>query len=350
MAALLVSPYGFAQVDTSEWQCQYCPFPEGYTADVTAGAEYTSDDALRFGNFSGYDEAGVNGVLDGEGHYAGDDHQLNWYAEDLGLDSRILGIEFGRQGSYGLYLDYRELPYRQFGTTSTVFAAPSANALTLPGNWVRASSTSGLTALAGSLQPIDIASDRSTLSAGADVGVSSGFDLFVDYRHQERDGIDIVSGAGFIRSSLLPRTIDFETDTVDLGIRYSKGPLNLTLGWYGSFFTNNVKSLTWDDPFVSFPGADQGRLAQEPDNEFQQLSLTGAYRADALRSVIAFSAAAGTGEQNEPLLPYTINPTLLPGTLPTAAIDGKVETANYALTLTSNPLPKARFKIAYRFD
>lgn len=350
-AVLLLIPLcGFAQLDTSEWQCQFCPFEEGYSADVTAGADYVSDNALRFGNFSGYDEAGAYAILDGEGHYAGDNHQLRWYADDLGLDSRVFGIEGGRQGIYGLYLEYSELPFRQFGTTSTVFMAPSANALTLPGNWVPASSTSDFAALDESLQPLDIASDRSTLSAGADVGVSSAIDLFVDYRHRERDGIDIVSGAGFLRSSLLPRTIDFETDSVDLGIRYAKGPLSLSLAWYGSFFTNNVKSLTWDNPFTGFPGADRGQLAQEPDNEFQQLSISGAYRAGSLRSVIAFSAAAGTGEQNEPLLPYTINPTLTPPGLPTGAVDGKVDTRNYALTLMSNPFPKARFQIGYRFD
>jgi len=350
IVALLITNHCFAQVDTSEWECQYCPFREGYSAEVSAGAEYVSDDALRFGNFTGYDESGGYALLEGRGDYAGKDHQLSWYAEDLGLESRVIGIEGGRQGRFGLYLEYSELPYRQFDTTSTVFSAASADALVLPAGWVRASSTAELTGLAGALQPLDIASDRSALGMGADIDMFSDFDLFVDYRHQERDGIDIVSGAGFIRSSLLPRTIDFETDTVDLGINYAKGPLNLSLSWYGSFFTNNVNSLTWDNPFTGFPGADQGRMAQEPDNEFQQLSLSGSYRAESIRSTIAFSAAAGTGEQNEPLLPYTINPTLTAGSLPTAAIDGKVDTSNYALTITSNPIPDARIKLAYRFD
>ena len=38
-AAMLALPASaMAQVDTSEWKCEYCPFPDGYEADVEAGA------------------------------------------------------------------------------------------------------------------------------------------------------------------------------------------------------------------------------------------------------------------------------------------------------------------------
>jgi len=351
IAALTIySPQAVAQADTSNWQCQYCPFPEGYNAEVEAGADYVSDDAFRFGNASGYDEKGGYINLGGEGHYTNDGYQLNWFAEDLGLDSRVFEIEGGHQGKFGFYLGYNELPYRRFDSTSTVFTPNAGDMLALPPGWVTASLTSGFTELATSLQPLNIESDRKTLSAGAKFAARSNFSVFVDYRHQERDGIDIVSGANFIQASLLPRMIDFETDQVDVGVDYSRGSLSLSLGWFGSFFKNNNKSLTWDNPFTPFPGADQGRLAQEPDNEFQQVSLSGAYVAKSIRSVFAFSVATGQGEQTEQLLPYTINPTILAGNLPRSSLNGKVDTTNYAFTFTSKPLPKARIKLAYRFD
>ncbi len=339
-----------AQADTSNWKCEYCPFPSGYDAEVDVGASYVSDDAARFGNASGYDEAGGYLNLGGEGHYANDGYQLNWFAEDLGLDSRVFEVDGGRQGKFGFHLGYSELPYRLFDSTSTVFTAASSETLVLPTNWVPASLTSGFTELATSLQPRNIESDRQTLTAGANLQASSDFSLFADYRHQERDGIDIVSGANFIQGSYLPRVLDFETDLVDLGVAYSNGSLNLSLAWFGSFFKNNVNSLTWDNPFTSFPGAEQGRLAQEPDNEFQQLTLSGAYVADTLKSVIAFSAGLGQGKQTEQLLPYTINPTITAGNPPLSNLDGKVDTTNYALTVTSRPFSKARVKLAYRYD
>lgn len=350
LAACCYSPNVLAQVDTSEWICQYCPFPAGYEADIEVGASYVTDDAFRFGNATGLDEAGGYIDVGGSGRYDNEGYQLNWFAEDLGLDSRVFEIDGGRQGRFGFNLGYSELPYRLFDSTSTVFTPTSADTLVLPAGWVTASLTSGFTELTSSLQPQNIESDRRTLTAGADFNAATNVSVFVDYRHQERDGIDIVSGPNLTQASLLPRVLDFETDTVDFGVKYSKGALSMELAWYGSFFKNNVNSLTWDNPFTPFPGAEQGRLAQEPDNEFQQLSFSGAYVADSINSVIAFSAAMGQGEQTARLLPYTINPTMAAGNLPRASLDGKVDTTNYALTLTSRPLPKARIKLAYRYD
>ena len=52
--------------------------------------------------------------------------------------------------------------------------------------------------------------------------------------------------------------------------------------------------------------------------------------------------ATGQGEQNEPLLPYTVNPDLTPGALPRATANGKVDTKNYSLTLTTRPFRNTR--------
>jgi len=350
LAAVMSSPHAAAQVDTSDWQCQYCPFPSGYDAEVDVGASYVSDDAARFGNASGYDEKGAYVNLGGAGQYVSDGYQLNWFAEDLGLDSRVFEIDGGRQGQFGFYLGYNELPYRLFDSTSTVFTSAPGDMLLLPSGWVPASLTSGFTALATSLQKQNIESDRQTLAIGGDYQASSDFSFFVDYRHQERDGVDIVSGSSFVQASLLPRVLDYQTDLVDAGVAYSKGALDLSLAWYGSFFQNKAVALTWDNPFTTFPGAEQGRLAQEPDNNFQQVTLSGNYRAETLDTVVAFSVAIGQGEQTDSLLPYTINPTIAASPLPMSNLDGKVDTASYALKLTSRPVDKGRIRISYRFD
>jgi MtrB/PioB family decaheme-associated outer membrane protein len=65
---------------------------------------------------------------------------------------------------------------------------------------------------------------------------------------------------------------------------------------------------------------------------------------------VAFTLASGSGEQNETLLPYTNNPAVNAGALPVSSLNGKVDTSNYALTVTARPLPKGRVKFAYRFD
>ena len=350
--SILVFVPGFclAQADTSNWLCESCPFEEGYRAKVDAGGTYVSDDAARFGNGTGYDADGGYVNLDGRGRYVSDGYRLDWYAEDLGLDSRVAEIDGGKQGVFGIRLGYRELPYRRFDTSETVFDSPESDTLTLPAGWVPAGLTTEMTELSSSLRSKDVGTDRKTYDVGAHWKPAAGFRVYADFSRQTRDGIDITGGSGFTQSSLLPRWIDYETDQVDAGIQYSTDRASLTLAYYGSDFTNNNESLTWDTPFTSAPGAEQLRMAMAPGNEFQQISLSGAYRADPWDTVVAFSLAAGNGDQDEAFLPYTINPNVTTMALPVNNLDGDVDTTNYSLTITSRPIPKGRVKFSYRYD
>ena len=348
---ILAPAISLAQVDTSNWTCESCPFDEGYRAEVDVGGTYVGEDyASRFGNATGYDEKGGYANVDGQGRYVSDDYQLDWFIEDLGLDSRIIEVDGGRQGTFGFHVGYRELPYRRFDTTQTVFNPSSSDTITLPSGWVPAGQTTDMTQLSSSLRKQNIGSDRQIIDVGADWTPNTTFRVFADFSRLNRDGIDIRSGPSYTQSSLLPRWIDYETDQIDAGIQYGTNRASLTLAYYGSYFTNQNTSLTWETPFTSAPGAEQQRRAMAPDNDFQQVSLSGAYRASMWDTVVAFTIASGSGEQNETLLPYTINPNVGAGSLPRSTLGAQVDTSNYAFTITSRPISKGRIKLAYRFD
>lgn len=349
-ATLLLPATALAQVDTSEWKCEYCPFDDGYRADVDAGALYVSDEAARFGNGTGLDAKGAYVDLSGTGHYRKDGTEVSWHAEDLGTSSRVLNISAGRPGKFEIGLDYSELPYRLFESTSTVFASTGSGVLSLPANWVAAGTTAGFTALDASLAPVNIEKDRQIIEFGAKYLPTRKVKLYADYSRQKRDGVSVMSGSQFTQSAFLPRPVDDYTDQINAGVRFSVGSLNLGLAYFGSFYRNDVDSLTWDNPYTTSPGAEQGRLALEPDNDFQQLSLTGVYRTAALNTIVAFSTALGRGEQNVVFLPYTINSTLPITALPSPSLDGRVDTSNYALTITSRPYKRANIRFSYRYD
>lgn len=340
----------FAQVDTSEWLCESCPFEEGYRADLSGGATYVNDDAARFGNATGYDEKSAYANVDGTGAYANAGYRLNWMIEDLGLSSRALEIDGGQQGLFGFKIGYREQPYRLFDSTSTIFISSSSDALSLPAGWVAAGNTAGLSQLAASSRKQNIESDRQILDLGASWSPGDDFQVFADFQRQNRDGIKITGGSGFTNSSLLPRWFDYETDQIDAGIRYATSQGSLSLSYYGSFFTNNATALNWETPFVTSPGAELLRKSVAPDNDFQQLSLSGSYKWVPWDIVAAFSIANGRGEQNESFLPYTINPNVTAGTLPRNSLDARVDTSNYALTVTARPFEKGRIRFTYRQD
>lgn len=350
LAVLLTPAAAFAQVDTSDWKCEYCPFEKGYSADVDAGAGYVSEDALRFGNGTGTDEKGAYADLGGHGTYATDGTRMTWYAEDLGLDSRVFDITVAKPGTYEIGLGYRESPYRLFDSTRSIYTT-NGDTLTVPSSWAASGSTSGFTELNSSLTPQNIEKDRQTLEFGARYLPTSNVRLYADYRRQQRDGTSIMSGSTFTQAAFMPRPIDDYTDRFDAGVHFSAGSLNLALAYYGSFYRNEIESLTWDNPFAAgAQGNEVGRFALEPDNDFQQFSLSGVYRAERFNARIAFSAALGRGEQDHNFLPYTINSQLVTPALPTTSLDGQVDTSNYAFTVTARPHPRLNVKLSYRLD
>lgn len=350
VSTLLAPASRSATPDTSEWKCESCPFAKGHVAEATVGSSYVSDDAATFGDASGYDTKGGYLEVDGHGLQATATHRLGWRVEDLGVDSRVVEIDGAHSGTFDYRLSYRQLPRHRFDTTRTIFTHTSGNLLALPQAWTVAGTTAGLSDLAASLVSQDIESERQTLALGGGYRPTSRFRLFADFERQENDGTNVQGAPYFTHASLLPRYFDYRTDQVDAGLRYDGERGYLKLAYYGSFFDNRFDALRWQSPFTTAPGAGQGALAEAPDNDFQQLVLTGSYRAALFDTHISFSAAMGRGQQDEDLLPYTTNPNLVTAALPVSALDGEVDTTNLALTVTARPLPKTRIKLAVRAD
>ena len=350
LGSIVLVPAANAQtVDTSDWACEYCPFQEGHNGDYEVGASSVSDDSAYFGNATGYDEKGTYANLDGQGSYASDTHRMRWMVEDLALDSRVAELEGGRPGKFDYNIGYSQIPYRQFNTTSTIFAE-SGNALSVPPGWVPATTTDGFTALDSSLVSRNIESDRSIFEIGGRYLATNRFSFTADYRRQEQDGLKIQGGSSFTNASLLPMPFDYVTDEVDFGVRYSGDNSYVSLGWYLSDFQNDNTSLVWDQPFTAAAGAETVAQAQAPESRFQQLTLAGGYSFPDLRTVMSLSASVGTIEQSTAFLPYTTNPNIVADPLPRSTLDAEIDTTNFAAAITSRLFDKARIKFTYRYD
>ncbi|MCG8370976.1 MAG: MtrB/PioB family outer membrane beta-barrel protein, partial [Proteobacteria bacterium] len=122
LALLLAPAISWAQVDTSDWACESCPFDAGYRATIDAGATAVSDDAARYGNYTGHDEKGAYADVGARGRYNGDGYRVDYALEDLGLDSRAFELTVGSEGVFEVHVGYRELPFRRFDTSSTIFS------------------------------------------------------------------------------------------------------------------------------------------------------------------------------------------------------------------------------------
>ena len=104
------------RANTGEWTCSKCPFPKGYQADATLGGGYLDDSSAKFGQYTGLDDKGGYVVADAEGSYTAESgYGFSYELTDLGLDSRAIDIEGGRQGAYEFGLHYDRVPGAHLG-------------------------------------------------------------------------------------------------------------------------------------------------------------------------------------------------------------------------------------------
>ncbi len=338
-----------AEPDWENWNCKFCPFPEsGVEGDASAAVENISDDSARFGDYTGYNEKGTELNADADLMYRGEEgYGASLRARNLGLDSREVEAEAGHQGTWMVDFSYDELPRYLDDTTRTVFSGAGSSSLRLPSGWVRAPSTSGMSALDSSLRPFDLEYDVTTLGVGLEFVQSSRLRYEADWTRQTKEGYSETWGSFIGVAASLARPVDYETDQVDAAVIYTGDNWMVKGAYYGSFFSNKDLALTWDNPFTG-PGA--GRMANAPDNKFNQFLLSGSFGLDFWDTRINASYASGKMEQDDALLPYTINPSISAPALPRATFSGEVDTVHADLRIVSRPTDRLRLAADYRYD
>lgn len=330
---------GGSKPDTSQWQCKLCPFDYGRYGYVDVGAIGLDSSSYQYGKYSGLNHSGGYLLLDGRWTWR--DEQADYWtidADRLGLLSRSVSVQGGRQGLVEFRGSFQGIPYYRYRDAFTPFRGGGGNTLVLPANWVSGSGTQLMPALADALQRTGIRQKREIAELGARFlprRTNWTFDL--DYRHDEQNGTGL-TGANFLTStSQLAAPIDYTTDQVNASAQYARGTWQIRLGYYGSFFHDADSALTWDNPFTPYlPGAGVGRMSTAPDNSFNQFSLSGAWQVVPSTRLMA-SAAFGAAQQDDGYIASTLNPGLAPAPLPRSNLDGRVDTTNVTVRLTSRP-------------
>jgi len=339
------------ELDISGWACKYCDFQQGWRSEIELGIGSVAEDSFKFGEYNGLDEEGSYLIGDARAVYRGEDAAwMELSATDIGLDSRSLSIEGGRQGRYALFLHYDEIPHLVADSASTPYLGAGGDRLSLPPGWVTAGNTAGMTALSASLQDVELETTRKRLATGISVVDESPWSYRVDLRHDEKDGNKAIGGAFFFNTAQLVEPVDYVTDEVEAAVTYTRKDWQASLGYYGSSFSNENAALNFDNaynPIVA--GADEGQLALPPDNEFHQLSLAAAYRFSE-RNQLSVDYAVGRMQQDEKLLQATVNPTLVVPALPADSADAEIETTNARLKFVSRATDRLLLAATYSLD
>lgn len=406
LAAALLMAFGTAYAQQSE-EVRALVSPNSGSVSVGAGFNSGEKDARRFGQYTGLNKEG-SVLLDFES-VTRDDTTGTWMkfsGRDLGLDTRELNFSREKQGDWRFGLDYNEIvrndPYViNTGMTGIGSSSPVINLIKTPSGVGTPNATGSNTGAFlntnpfGLVTPVNpvLAHDeslklkRTSLGIGGDKWISSGLQLEVNFRNEDKKGarmfgrVGIASGdelfsptigtgtaGGNVALLLTPEPIDSNIRTIDTKLNFSHDKLALTGGYYGSFYTNNAGSLTpvvpgtlnrgalWNGGVTaagcanltgpcSIQQSASSAVALPADNQAHQIYFSGTYAyTDTTRANFKLSYTHAT--QDESFTGIGLSPSATAGT----SLGGVLDTTLLQLGLSTRPIKDLSVNASLRYE
>ncbi|MEK6243312.1 MAG: MtrB/PioB family decaheme-associated outer membrane protein [Pseudomonadota bacterium] len=297
----------------------------------------------RFGQYTGQRKDGLYGI--GELDFVRrDDVTGTWTrftGRNLGLDSRELRFDYGRQGGWGLYVDYSQTPRYNPYTVNTALRGIGGNSLTVP-----------YPAATSAKSDVQLKTERDALALGVHKILAGGWDIQLRFRTEDKDGARMfgrgtTGGAGAGGFEFLAEPIQFTTRQLEATLGFTGERLQLSGGYYGSFFTNGNTALVVNNqpggPTALGTGAGAFTpIGLPPGNDSHQFNLAGGYSiTPTTRATFKLSYARLTQNESFIVAPSTF--------VPQANLGGRIDTTQFQAGITSRPMPKLTLRADLRY-
>ena len=263
-------------------------------------------------------------------------------------DQRYDG-SFNRFGKVKAWFQWDQIPLFYSSVTQTPYLESSPGVLELTDETQLASS---LAIVVGTAFPIELRQRRDIARFGVLVTPTPHMDLLLNVASTRRDGHMPWSATfGFGNAVEVAAPLDQRTTDLNLAAEWGIDRGSVRVQYDGSWFNNNVQTLVWDNPLrlTDSPtaGSSRGRLALAPNSTMNAVSVTGALRLPARSRATAY-VSLGAWNQDQDLLPFTINSAILPIRLdrPTAQAEARISAIN--LNFTSRPADRLWLNVRYR--
>ncbi|VAW92258.1 hypothetical protein MNBD_GAMMA22-300 [hydrothermal vent metagenome] len=336
---------------TSKWQCKYCPdnSDEPWLFELTSGLGVVSNNSYKFGEYNGLNKKGVFLILDIDMMYRDDNaNYFNLRATELGLETRTVEIEGGKQGDYKVNVGLKNISRYQLDTARSPYNGDSNQ--TLPTDWVKGATTSAMSNLPSALHNINYYSLRRNINISSNYIQNPKWNYDLKFSRQTKEGripFSATIGSTFAdaKSAVLIKPVNYKTDRLEIVANYDYNDLYGSISFVESIFNNNYQAVQWDNAFTT--GSNTGQISLEPDNEMQQVMLNSQYRG--LKDIV-FTGSLSFSKltQNQTFLPYTINGALTPTALPQNSLNAKVDLIN--ANASANWLINEKSKLKFIFE
>ncbi|MGZ4827209.1 MAG: MtrB/PioB family outer membrane beta-barrel protein, partial [Terriglobales bacterium] len=235
---------------------------------VEIGVGGVSDDSFKFGEYNGLQNQGPFGVgrfdlRGGAAYDSGSTWRWRLSGTNLGLETRNLFADFGKQGKFRFTFGYDELLANRSDTYQTPYLGAGTNGLTLPTNWVApkvpqvnannvnfrsfdpiagtgsvinsagvltAPTAAQLTALANiraadvpDFHNVDLATKRTRVDAGFNYSPDQQWDFPISFSHEHKAGrkaLGAVTSQVSENAIIMPDLIDSDTEQANASVNY----------------------------------------------------------------------------------------------------------------------------------
>ena len=324
---------------------------EQYTkpdSSITVGVGYWTDPRPHEGMYDGMWDSGFYGSLDAS-VIRRDDATGTWTtltADNLGLDTYEVGASYEKQGNWGVELQYSQIPRKN----------PYEINSGLQGIGTETQTITPVVPGEGNDNALEIKRDLATLSMFK--RFSPGLEFRATYKNEQKSGnrqwgarvYPNYGSTGGSYPAYVTEPIDSTTQQLDMLVNYNSGKLQLTAGYYGSWYGN-------DNSYLEVIGAPTGTnspgytdMSLPPDNQAQQGYLQGNY-AFTPTTLGTFKVAYTHATQNQAFMPTNGNGIASWQPLPTVgnSLNGEVNTTEALLGLTARPMDNLSVLASLRY-
>jgi len=336
---------------------------------VEIGASNVSRDSAKFGEYTGLNKSGVNLIgnfnIRGGDAYGDGNGTRRWSltGSDLGLTSRALGATIGDQGRWSLGIGYDALRHYTSDSYQTPYlGSMGGSSFVLPAGFGAAANTRTLspTTQLPAFHIMEVNNTRENKSLTAGFNFNRQWDIKFDFNRLDRSGAKLgsvgsaaIGGATGEKISILPIPQDDRTDTVTLALNYVGDKGHATIGYFGSFYRDNVNGFNFDTYSTAIPV--RQTYGTPPSNDLHQFNMTGGY-AFSGRTKVAGGFSYSRNTQNTAyaydsgVAAAGANVGPMFAASPTVSLNGSVVTTHADLKLTDQTTRNLALSAGLKYD
>jgi len=355
--------------------------------------------SAKFGEYNGlaghpsgaYPNGGFN-VKGGSAYTNNEQGETMRYSvtgENLGLTSRSANASIADQGSWSFGVNFDQLQHNISNSYQTPYSGTmGGNVFTLPSNL---SSPNGLNKAQTNLSPVGVGTNVPVVASDLNgMGISTtrynttvngvaivdkNLNFTFEYNNLIQTGAKLMafSGAQYGNGtasnsgnsqniSILPTPINYQTDTLNLGVNWKDENSFLTASYFGSFFNDNYSAVNWQVFSSNGTGSTaltpMQTMSTAPSNSFNQLNLGGGYDFTP-KTRLTSNLSIGQNTQNQGfggtydagMVTPSMNSTLKSAySLPTSSLNGLVNTAHADIKVTDRTVDDLNLSASAKYD